>query len=161
MPRSDPPAWVRAGSLVLCLAGLAISAYLTVQHYSASLLLACPDTGAVNCVKVTTSSYSLVLGVPVAVLGLAYFVVMTGWCSPPVWRAPHAAVRRGRLAAAGVGVVSVFYLVWAELFGVQALCLWCTAVHAVTIALFAVIAVGTALSVGSGPGSADLVDVPS
>jgi uncharacterized membrane protein len=30
----------------------------------------------------------------------------------------------------------VFYLVYAELFLIGALCLWCTAVHLVVIALF-------------------------
>jgi uncharacterized membrane protein len=33
----------------------------------------------------------------------------------------------------------VLYLVWIELFRVGAICLWCTAVHAFTIVLFAVV----------------------
>jgi uncharacterized membrane protein len=38
----------------------------------------------------------------------------------------------------------VVYLVSVELFALNAICAWCTAVHVVTIALFAVIALGTA-----------------
>ena len=34
---------------------------------------------------------------------------------------------------------------WAELFRIEAICLWCTVVHALTVALFAVIVVGAAL----------------
>jgi uncharacterized membrane protein len=145
VPGSNPPRWLPASSLGLCAVGIALSTYLTVEHYSSSPSFACPTTGAVNCVKVTTSSYSRVLGVPVAALGLAFFVTMAVWCLPQAWRAQSPILRRGRVAAAGVGVASVFYLVWVELFAVEAICPWCTAVHAVTIALFAVIAVGTAL----------------
>jgi len=37
------------------------------------------------------------------------------------------------------------YLLWAELFQLDAICLWCTAIHVLTVALFGVIAIGTAL----------------
>jgi uncharacterized membrane protein len=39
----------------------------------------------------------------------------------------------------------VFYLVYAELFVLDAICLWCTAVHVITVALFGAIAWGTAV----------------
>lgn len=145
-PGEQPPRWLPVGSLGLSVAGLAISAYLSAEHFTSSSLLACPDTGAVNCLKVISSTYSRVLGIPVAVSGLAYFAVLAVWCSPPAWRAQRPLVRRGRLAAAALGVLSVIYLVWAELFGVGAVCLWCSAVHVITIALFTVIAGGTALT---------------
>jgi uncharacterized membrane protein len=64
------------GSLAVALAGLAISAYLTVEHYTASTLLACPESATINCQKVTTSQWSHIGPVPVAVLGLGYFLAM-------------------------------------------------------------------------------------
>jgi uncharacterized membrane protein len=127
------------------LAGLAVSAYLTVEHYSSSTTLACPETGVVNCVKVTTSSYSTLAGVPVALLGLLFFAAMSVLCAPVVWRASNPWVSRARLAGAVAGVVMVVYLVWAELFRIDAICLWCTVVHALAVALFAVLALGVAL----------------
>ncbi|MDQ1617256.1 MAG: hypothetical protein QOJ60_3195, partial [Actinomycetota bacterium] len=66
------PRWAAITSFMLCLAGLGISVYLTIEHYRASTSLACPDTGVVNCLKVTTSTYSKLFGVPVALLGLVY-----------------------------------------------------------------------------------------
>lgn len=54
-------------------------------------------------------------------------------------------IRYGRLGFATLGVIFVAYLVYAELFVIDAICLWCTAVHVLTVALFAVIAFGTAL----------------
>jgi uncharacterized membrane protein len=139
--RATTPVGVIWSSLVLCVLGLGVAAYLTFEHYTASRTLACSDTGTINCLKVTTSSYSKVVGIPVALLGLLFFVAMTGLCLPALWRSTNPNVRRGRLAAAAVGMVSVLYLVWVELFRVDAICLWCTAVHVLTFALFALIVI--------------------
>ena len=137
--RAPTPRAVVWSSLVLSLLGLAVSAYLTFEHFTASKTLACSDTGAINCLKVTTSSYSKVAGVPVALLGLLFFAGMTALCLPAAWRATNPAVRRVRLAAASVGMASVLYLVWVELFRVDAICLWCTGIHVLTFVLFALV----------------------
>jgi uncharacterized membrane protein len=139
------PGWLRWGSLVLCLLGLAVSAYLTYEHFSSSTSLACPDNGAINCLKVTTSSYSKVLGIPVALIGLLFYAGMTALCSPPAWAAANPWVGRLRLLGSVSGVVFMVYLVWAELFRVDAICLWCTAVHVLTVLLFALLVVGAAI----------------
>ena len=44
------------------------------------------------------------------------------------------------------GVTLVLYLIWTELFRINAICLWCTAVHILTIALFTIVAITHALS---------------
>lgn len=44
------------------------------------------------------------------------------------------------------GVPLVLYLIWAELFRINAICLWCTAVHILTIALFTIVIIARALS---------------
>jgi uncharacterized membrane protein len=137
--------WPVATSLGLCIAGLVISAYLTYEHYSESTTLACPGTGTIDCAKVTSSTYADVLGVPVAVLGLLYFVGMTALCLPAAWRPGRPLLARARLAGVTAGVGFVVYLVWAELFRIDAICLWCTAVHVVTGALFAVVVLAAAL----------------
>lgn len=80
------PRWLVATSLGIAVAGLLVAGYLTVEHFTASTTLACPDTGVVNCTKVTTSEQSRVFGVPVALLGLAFFVVMVVACLPLMWR---------------------------------------------------------------------------
>jgi uncharacterized membrane protein len=96
-------------------------------------------------VKVTTSSYSTLVGVPVALLGLLVFAVMTVLCTPAVRRLANPWVERVRLAGSVAGVVMVAYLVWAELFRIDAICLWCTVVHALTVAPFAVLVLAAAL----------------
>ncbi len=140
------PRWAVVTSLVLCAVGVAVSAYLTYEHYSASATLACPNTGAIDCVKVTSSSYSTLFGVPVALLGLLYWIGVTVLCLPIAWRSANRWVGRLRLAAAVAGVAFVLYLVWAELFRIDAICLWCTVVHVDTVALFAVLVLAAALA---------------
>jgi uncharacterized membrane protein len=137
---------VQQSTLVVCLLGVAVSAYLTFEHFTSSATLACPDTGAVNCAKVTTSSYSTAFGVPVALWGLAYFLGLTALCLPGAWRSPSRFVRLARLGAVSIGTAFVIYLLWAELFRVNAICLWCTAVHLLALTLFALVVLGQAVT---------------
>jgi uncharacterized membrane protein len=146
--------WAPLTSTVLCLAGLGASAYLTLEHYSSSPSYACPESATINCLKVTTSSYSELLGIPVALLGLLFFIAMTPLCLPIAWRWDNPWVPRLRLAGITSGVAFVIYLVWAELFRIDALCLWCTGVHVVTLVLFAVVMLDAALRPIEGVDSA-------
>lgn len=120
-------------SLVTALIGTAVSAYLTVEHFTTSATLACPETGAINCQKVTTSAWSHVGPVPVAVVGLVYFAAMAALCTAPAWRL--RALLPVRVAGAVGGVLAALGLVWVELFQVDALCLWCTAAHLCALGL--------------------------
>jgi uncharacterized membrane protein len=130
------PSWPGVAGTLLSVLGLGVAGYLTYEHFTSSTTLACSDNGVVNCLKVTTSSYSAVAGVPVAVLGLIFFAVMLVLQLPPMWRRPEQAIRLGRLAWAVVGLGTVLYLLYAELFEIDAICLWCTAVHVLTLLLF-------------------------
>ena len=140
------PAWVPVASLGLSLAAVAISSYLTVAHYTDPAALACPDTGIVNCALVTTSSWSVVLGVPLALIGLVWALAMTGLSVPWAWRAAPPWVDAARLVASSAGAAMVLYLVYVELFRIGAICLWCTAMHVTAVSLFGVILAGRAAS---------------
>ena len=59
--------------LLLAIIGISDSAYLTVVHYT-KLPLYCPSGGIVNCVQVTTSVFSTVAGIPIALGGLVWFL---------------------------------------------------------------------------------------
>lgn len=141
-----PPRWVSPVALALSGIGLGVSAYLTADHY-AGITPYCTATGLVNCEKVTTSAQSVVFGIfPVPVLGLAFFVGMLVLQSPAAWRSQLPLVRWGRLASVVVGIGFVCYLIYTELFVLDAVCLWCTGVHAITLVLFAITVVGWALA---------------
>ena len=128
--------WPGLVGTVASLGGLGVSGYLTYEHYTGSSSLVCSDKGIVNCLEVTTSTYSKVAGVPVAVLGLIFFVVMLILQLPAMWNRPGSAIRRVRMAWAVVGLGTVVYLLYAELFKIDAICLWCTAVHVLTFVVF-------------------------
>ena len=141
------PRWAAPVTLALGVAGLAVSAYLTYVHYTEPTALSCPDTGVVNCVKVTTSPQSMLFGtIPVAVSGLVFFVGMGLLCLPAAWRSPVLLVQRLRLAGAVGGVGMVLYLVYAEAVQVGAICLWCTAVHVIAFLLFVAVLAATVLT---------------
>jgi uncharacterized membrane protein len=127
------PAWT---AFTLAILGLLVSAYLTYEHFTDSATLACSGTGVVNCLKVTTSKWSEIAGVPVAVAGLAFFVAMALLCAPARFaRDLHLL----RVVGAVVGIATVLWLVYVELFEVDAICLWCTAVHVLTLLLLAAV----------------------
>lgn len=138
------PRWIVPSTLLATVAGLGVSIYLTIAHYTTTVSLACPETSTINCEKVTTSPESAVFGIPVAVLGLVYFVAMVGFNSPPAWRSQATTIRWARLLSAVVGMGFVGWLVYSELFKVDAICLWCTSVHVINFILFCLIAIGTA-----------------
>jgi uncharacterized membrane protein len=124
--------WVAFG---LSLVGFGISLYLTIEHFQGKLL-PCPANAVFNCQKVTTSKYSHVFGVPVALAGLLFYTGMVGINSPPLWWTRARWVPRARLAMAASGICFVLYLLAAELFSIKAICLWCTGVHVTTFFLF-------------------------
>ncbi len=138
------PRWPGIVGTVASALGFAVAGYLTYEHYTSSTTLACSGNGVVDCLKVTTSSYSALAGVPVAVLGLVFFAIMLVLQLPSMWRRPERAIRLGRLAWAIVGLGMVLYLFAAELFAIDAICLWCTSVHVFTLVLFVTTVFATA-----------------
>jgi uncharacterized membrane protein len=111
---------LRVTALLLAGLGIAVGTYLTYIHY-AGLQPFCAG-GSHGCERVQSSTYAKVGGVPVAVLGLAgYLVIAT------------ALLLRGeqaRLAAAACAVIGFgfsAYLTYLELFVINAICQWCVA----------------------------------
>jgi uncharacterized membrane protein len=144
-----PPLWLQLTTWILSIAGLGVSTYLTITHYDTGVPLACSDNGVINCALVTSSPESMVFGViPVAVLGLAFFVFMTVAASPWAWRTKYPQVAIVRLASVVVGIGFVLYLVYTELFTLDHICLWCTSVHVLTFLLFVLILISAAVGYG-------------
>lgn len=147
-PSHDPPAfpalrWPALVGVALCVLGLAVASYLTYAHYNAHVTLACPDHGFINCAKVTSSKYSKILGIPVAVLGLAFFASMLPLQLPVAWRSPNRLLRAVRMGSCVIGVGFVLWLLYAELLKIRNICIYCTSVHILTFAIFVTTAVAT------------------
>lgn len=65
------PKWIVAAILIVSFLGFLDSAYLTVEHYSGGTLECNIFQG---CDKVTSSVYSTILGIPVALMGAIYYL---------------------------------------------------------------------------------------
>jgi len=138
---AGPPAWLQFTTLALALIGLGLSAYETYAHFNGSHLAGCPTggNGTFNCTAVITSSQSMVFGVfPVAVLGLAFYVVVTALMTPWAWRIQRREVGLLRLATMVAGMGFVMYLIYAEVVQIQDICEYCTGVHIITFLLFCI-----------------------
>ena len=110
---------LRTIAFVLAALGLAVAAYLTYVHYAGTEPVC---NIAHGCVKVQTSKYSELAGIPVAVLGLAGYVTILA--------ALVVDGEPGRLAAALTALIGFgfsAYLTYRELFTIDAICQWCVA----------------------------------
>jgi uncharacterized membrane protein len=117
-------------------AGLLVAVYLTLVHYTQGQIpLACSSSGLVDCERVTTSAQSSLGPVPVAVLGVVWFAVLLGMVVLEP-RFTGSTVLPVELGWTGTGLLVALYLVFAELFLIGAICLWCTVIHALIALLF-------------------------
>ncbi len=150
--------WQPLTTLLLSIYGLGASIYLTITHFEPKAL-ACVSNSQFNCEKVTQSPQSEILGIPVAMLGLAFFVPMLVLCLPAAWRSANRWIHIARLALSVTGVGMIIYLISAELFVIKAICLWCSSVHIVTLILFIVIATASPIVLAQDYGEDDEMPV--
>jgi uncharacterized membrane protein len=129
----------------VALAGLAISAYLTAVRY-ADENPSCVIGG--GCTTVQNSEYAELAGIPVAVLGLLAYggLLAAALLAGPLGRALG-------LFTALVGVGFSAWLTYAELFLIEAVCLWCV-VSAILMVLALVLTVARAARASGAEGSA-------
>lgn len=124
--------------LALTIVGAAVMGYLTLVHYQGERLLACPGGGAINCHKALTSPESQVFGVPTSIFGMIWFLAAAGIAWRSLRRAPPGWLAAASLGWTGAATIVVLYLVYAELALIHALCLWCTAGHAIILSLLVI-----------------------
>jgi uncharacterized membrane protein len=104
--------------IVLAVIGLGVAIYLTYIHY-AGINPAC--TAGQSCIKVQTSVWSKVAGVPVALLGLIGYVFILGSLLAP----DREESRIATLGLTVIGFAFSAYLTYRELFSIHAVCEWC------------------------------------
>lgn len=128
----------RMAVVLLAVAGLLVSAYLTLYKLGFYGGLACGADGA--CARVQASPYAMFLGLPVAGWGVAWYAAVA---AVGLWglhrRAGAGSVDwPGRilfLLAAG-GLLFSAYLTGLEAFVIEAWCRWCLVSAAITGVIF-------------------------
>jgi uncharacterized membrane protein len=114
----------RMVAALLALLGLLDSAYLSIERLTGGAL-ACPIGG--GCEVVQGSTYALLLGVPVAFIGVAGYAVLLA----VALRSLHADHLAGLpitpllLGLASAGLLFSAYLVYLQVAVIGAICFWC------------------------------------
>lgn len=132
------PGWHLGGTRLtiaaLSVAGMGVSAYL----WSIRGAGAAECFGLGDCVAVNASPYSELAGVPVAVLGVALYVVLFGvalaWLRAPLHSFSLLPLVIFGVAAAGFAFSA--WLTYVELFIIEAVCPWCVASALIITAIF-------------------------
>ena len=128
---------MRSRIAILSLLGMVIAGYLTATKLAGAAPY-CAGIG--SCEAVNASPYSVVLGVPVALLGFGAYLIIFGLALLPRWQPQYEF--QADLALFGVALVGTLYsayLTYVELFVLYEICLWCVA-SAIVITLIAALA---------------------
>ncbi len=125
--------WVVAA---LSLAGLALATYLSVEHVIAGEAACVVGEG---CGDVTTSEYAVLIGVPVAFIGVAgYAALFLGTLAYLGLDNPPSTLGYALLGMAVIGESLTAYFVYTQAFRIQAYCVYCLASAAIMTSAFAV-----------------------
>jgi uncharacterized membrane protein len=117
-PKTDNRDLLRRTMIVLAIAGLGVATYLTYVHYT-GINSAC--TAGQSCIKVQTSAWSKLDGVPVALIGMiGYAAILSSLLAPD-----REQMRLVTIALTLIGFGFSAYLTYRELFSIRAVCEWC------------------------------------
>jgi uncharacterized membrane protein len=117
---------LRIGAVALALVGIAVSGYLLWVH-EAGTSIVCATGG---CETVQHSRYAEIMGVPVAFLGLAGYVVLVATAVLGTGRALFA-----HTVVAVTAAVFSLYLVYVQVELIGAICEWCLVSDAIVSVL--------------------------
>lgn len=101
---------------IISILGFCLSVYLYLSHLSSSFF--CPVG---DCLKVNSSSYAQIKGVPISALGILYYLLLHifTYCGNKVF--VIKLIKYWLL----LGLVFSLYLTYLELFEIKAICIWC------------------------------------
>lgn len=121
---------------VLGLTGMGISSYLIYVHYNEIETICLPNF---ECDFVLSSPYAQMWGIPISVLGLFIYAVMTllGFWLLFERSEGQDLISLGIYAIALSGTLFTAYLYYLEIFVLHAFCTWCVGSSLVTLGLLA------------------------
>lgn len=118
--------------LILGAIGLADASFLTIKHYTGGPL---PCVITTSCEAVTTSSYSKLAGIPVALLGsFNYLLIII--LSVAVLDTKRTQWLRRLAGWTAVGFVFTLYFLFVQAFILQAYCVYCLISAGISTVLF-------------------------
>lgn len=133
---------LRRNLLLACAAlGLAASSMSSYVHYQLlvqpSYTSFCDVNETVNCTQAYLSRYGSFMGVPVALAGVIFFVIVLALAVVARGKSHAADSAPGYIfALSTIGLAFVLYLGWASYVVLKAFCLLCAITYVAVIALF-------------------------
>jgi uncharacterized membrane protein len=127
-PRRWVP-WVLAGAAY---AGFVISLYLTFVHYRGYVS---PCYVVKGCEGVQTSKYSVILGVPLALIGTVFFALMF-YLGIGVLTSSRVRVAQAYKVLAFAGALAIIPLFLLQAIVLDAFCTYCVATEVIMLALW-------------------------
>lgn len=131
-------------AIVLALAGAALSAILLLEHHGEGPAVAlvnevCGDGSTSGCEAVARSPYSGVAGVPLAAIGLLFYLSLAALLALSLLTDDSHRSAQGRLVlyAFGLALAIDVVLLGIQLFAIKAICKLCLATYAVNVAALA------------------------
>lgn len=117
--------------------GLVDMAYLTEAHYSGSALVCAAIS---KCNLVTTSAFSSILGVPVVLLGLAFYLAILSGLAFYFFNEKRRPVLIALAATSGLASLFSLYLIYIQATELRAFCQYCLLSDALTFVIFYLLA---------------------
>ncbi len=128
--------------IVLSILGLALSGLALHNHYSKSASLYCSFGENFNCDVVNRSTYSVVAGIPVALLGMIGYALLAFLA----WLTRRGSDQRGFIVAGAVaGLGFSLYLTYVEKYVLATWCILCLS----SLALIALVTIFALLTMHS------------
>ena len=117
------PNWILASVLILASLGFIDATYLTISHYVGADLY-CGVSG--GCSTVTNSAYSTFMGMYVSVYGMLYY--MSILISTVIYiDTKNKKIIKLLIILPAIGFLFSLYLVYLQLFVINAICIYCMA----------------------------------
>lgn len=126
------PTWLTGAILIVAFLGFIDASFLTAEHY---LKMVPPCFIVQGCDTVTTSSYSKIAGVPVAVLGALYYVSVLILGMYYVDKKKVLALKALH-GITTIGLIMSLWFIYAQAFIIKAWCMYCLFSAATSITLF-------------------------
>ncbi len=136
-----PATRARWAIAALSLAGLAVATYLSVEHVTGGI----PSCGiSTGCDTVTTSDYAVLMGVPVAIVGVVgYAALLLGTLAYLGLDNPPTGLSYALMGIALLGEGFTLYLVYTQAFRIHAYCEYCLSSAAIMTSILALSAYAT------------------
>lgn len=126
---------MRLPVFILVLLGIADTIYLSYEHL-ANIIPPCPAHSIlgsfIDCNQVLTSVYSQIYGIPLAYLGLLYYLVFLVL----LFKLPKKLL----LLVSALALIGSTFFVYLQLFVLHAICLYCMASAGINLLIFLLLA---------------------